>query len=198
MSTRCGSLLHAGSLRPTLVRPHGYRMATHAGEDVVSSALQQTGRWETESIATLGVDNATDARAGTFIDIGANLGYFSFLFAHHGYRVFAVEPLQSNRRAIEATLCLNPRFALSDRFTLIPTPVGPPALCKMVSNFRNRGNGRLTCEAPGGRPAFRPCATRRPSDAPLCENMSTALLDSVLSVVPRDTPRPIVVKIDLV
>ena len=67
----CDSVMHAAAVVPTLVRPHGYQMATYAHEDVVSSALQQTGRWETDSIATLGVDNATDARAGTFIDIGA-------------------------------------------------------------------------------------------------------------------------------
>ena len=72
-TTSCSSLLQAASLRPTQVRPHGYRMATHAGEDVVSSALQQTGRWETESIETLGVDNATDARAGgSFLPTGTH------------------------------------------------------------------------------------------------------------------------------
>ena len=127
-----------------------------------------------------------------------SLGYFSFLFASRGYRVFAVEPLQSNRRAIEATLCLNPRFGANGRFTIIPRPVGPPAKCKMLSNYRNRGNGRLSCEVPGSKTAFRPCPSRRPPNAPLCENMSTAPLDSVLSIVPPDTPRPIVVKIDLV
>ena len=56
-------------------------MATYAHEDVVSSALQQTGRWETDSIATLGVENATDARAGTFIDIGAKYVTRSMTFA---------------------------------------------------------------------------------------------------------------------
>ena len=183
-------------LRPALVQPHGFYMATHSGEDVVSSALQQTGRWESSSIETLGVDNATDLHAGTFIDIGANLGYFSFLFARRGYRVFAVEPLFANRCGIEATLCLNKEFAAEGRFTIIPTPIGAPARCKMVSNFRNRGNGRLSCES-ASRSTFRPCAPRRPSDPPLCENMSTAPLDEVLRIVPKDTPRPVVVKIDL-
>lgn len=77
----CDSVMHAAAVVPTLVRPHGYQMATYAHEDVVSSALQQTGRWETDSIATLGVDNATDARAGTFIDIGAKYVTRSMTFA---------------------------------------------------------------------------------------------------------------------
>ena len=116
---------HAGPRSARSSQPHGFYMATHSGEDVVSCAAAD-GPVGVVSIETLGVDNVIDLHAGTFIDIGANLGYFSFLFARRGYRVFAVEPLFANWRGIEATFCLNKEFAAEGRFTIItPTATTP-------------------------------------------------------------------------
>ena len=45
-----------------------------------------------------------------FYDIGANVGYYSFLFAAHGYTSVAVEPEPGNVALLRASACLNPRL----------------------------------------------------------------------------------------
>ena len=50
---------------------------------------------------------------GVFLDVGANLGYYSVLFASRGWRVVAVEPMARNRAALRASLCLNPHLTAS-------------------------------------------------------------------------------------
>lgn len=54
-------------------------------------------------------------------------GYYSFLFAKAGYNVLAFEPMPHNRRAIEATLCLNP-----DIRTTIPHSTRQMALAHLA------------------------------------------------------------------
>ena len=56
-------------------------------------------------------------RPSTFLDIGANLGYYTLLFAQYGHDVLAVEPMAYNRNALAASLCLNP--TLASRITLV-------------------------------------------------------------------------------
>merc|ERR1719436_1287957 len=89
---------------------------------------------------------------GTFLDIGANLGYYSLLFAHKGYKVIAVEPMTRNRRAIEASLCLNPD--LRGRVTVIPAALVAPdevagrhCVIRSTNLAANIGNGYLKCGA---------------------------------------------------
>ena len=85
--------------------------------------------------------------AGTFLDVGANLGYYTLLFAHHGYHVLAVEPMLLNRKAITASLCANPRLA--SRVKLLPVALGAPGVtkqrCVVRADDRNAGNGKLSC-----------------------------------------------------
>ena len=47
----------------------------------------------------------------SFVDIGANVGWYSFMYAQHGYEVLAVEPMTANRALINATMCKNPDVA---------------------------------------------------------------------------------------
>ncbi|KAJ1635568.1 hypothetical protein T492DRAFT_863224 [Pavlovales sp. CCMP2436] len=56
--------------------------------------------------------------SATLVDIGANLGFYTMLFAHAGFRVVALEPLAHNRRALEANLCLNPEIAKRARVNI--------------------------------------------------------------------------------
>ena len=87
---------------------------------------------------------------GTFLDIGANLGYYSLLFAHAGFNVVAVEPMARNRQAIEGSLCLNPK--LRTRVKVVPVALVSPAelnerpcVIKSTDYKINIGNGRLVC-----------------------------------------------------
>jgi FkbM family methyltransferase len=121
--------------------------------------------------------------AARSLDIGANLGFYSLLFAHHGYHVLAVEPMLLNRKAIEASLCANPRLA--HRVQLLPLALGAPGSerhrCVVRADDRNAGNGKLycgadaRCEVPRGAHAH-----AQASHATICEPVRLATLDALL------------------
>ena len=63
--------------------------------------------------------NQMKTKGDTFVDIGANIGWFSFLMAAGGYKVYAIEPFESNVKLMRLSLCLNP--SLSDHLTIYHT-----------------------------------------------------------------------------
>ena len=60
-----------------------------------------------------------------FVDIGANLGFYSLLFAHYGYDVLAIEPMRHNVRLINMSLCFSPE--LRARVTVVNAALASPA-----------------------------------------------------------------------
>jgi FkbM family methyltransferase len=120
-----------------------------------------------------------------FLDIGANLGYYSLLFASIGYDVLAVEAMPNNAQAIRCSLCLNPSF--TDRVTLVNTALGSEKdkdlICAVSGDgLSNKGNGRLRCTP-----------DEPTSSASLVVPLTT--LDEVLSS--QDTTSVDVVKMDV-
>lgn len=61
--------------------------------DAVSTQLHDVGTWEIRSpedlAAAAGVALPSPRSRGVFLDVGAQLGYFSLMFASHGFRVRA-------------------------------------------------------------------------------------------------------------
>ena len=117
----------------------------------------------------------SSARRRTLVDIGANLGYYSLLFASHGWNVLAVEPMAYNRNALAASLCLNP--TLASRITLVAAALVSPDQesdhCVVVSPGRNAGNGRVICNHANCSKVGRGFAH--------CEPIRTTTLDRLLS-----------------
>jgi FkbM family methyltransferase len=127
-------------------------MAVLANNDLVSRELLTRGYWELQSPAHLAQlagapPSLLTGSPGTFLDIGANLGFFSLLFAHAGFNVLAIEPMLLNRRAIQASLCANPAM----RINLLPIALGAHSRaktrCVVRADDRNAGNGKLSCSA---------------------------------------------------
>uniref|UniRef100_A0A7S1SE34 Methyltransferase FkbM domain-containing protein n=1 Tax=Alexandrium catenella TaxID=2925 RepID=A0A7S1SE34_ALECA len=149
--------------------------------DIISRFLTNKGFWEIKhprELAELGKTQLPEN--GTFVDIGANLGWYSILFAKIGYKVIAIEPMRLNRDAIEATLCLNPD--IRDRVKLMPVALVAPEdrnrQCVLFATKTNRGNGILTCAADRG---DLPCnATEGRRDGSICEVVRSLTLDQVL------------------
>jgi len=82
--------------------------------DSLSDRIVATGRWEGALgscfCETLGV--AMQANTMTFLDVGANIGYFTLWAAALGHKVIAVEPMKKNIAQLRASVCLNgPAFA---------------------------------------------------------------------------------------
>lgn len=92
-----------------------FMMAVNGG-DGIGHAICERGNWEgfcdANSLKASG--SSTIRREGqvhTAIDIGANLGFWSFLLANAGFQVVTVEPMHQNNVFIDATLAANPRIA---------------------------------------------------------------------------------------
>lgn len=122
------------------------RLAVYALYDPVSAIICDSGRWEFDSVAQMDVHEPGVGK--TFLDIGANIGWYSVLFADAGYKVLSVEPMTANRQMLQATLCANPD--LSSKIQIIPLalarkPTHQGQLCDIYSATINLGDGLLVC-----------------------------------------------------
>lgn len=181
------------ALRLGIARTDGgcYRMALLARADIVSRSIFAWGVWEKPSVASV-VTPHTLPDDCTLLDIGANLGWFTMLFAQAGCKVYAVEAFPQNQRALKTTLCLNPSWA--SRVTLAPYALGgpttsPPCVVRSDRNGgrrNNNGNGIVTCG---------PSATCA-GESLACEQAELRTLDTLLSGE-WAMPRVDVVKVDV-
>mmetsp|Transcript_11639 Transcript_11639/g.31752 ORF Transcript_11639/g.31752 Transcript_11639/m.31752 type:complete len:304 (-) Transcript_11639:154-1065(-) len=129
----------------------GFNMAVLKARDIVSQSILDTGHWDINSTKSFAEgSNETFPANGTFLDLGGNIGVFSMLFAHSNFTVYTVEPLTWNRRAIKASICLNPH--LRDRIKVLPVALVAPSDLSMTCIIRpmlgNWGNAYLTCGGP--------------------------------------------------
>ena len=80
-----------------------------------------------------------------FLDIGANIGYFSNLAASLGCSVVSVEPLPFHRTLFEASLAIN---NLSARVVVLPNALvesgGPTSVCMELPDRDNAGFTRVS------------------------------------------------------
>lgn len=180
-----------GATRVTVAQTRSgrYRMAV-LHPDWVSHYIRSRGHWEiTDPGGLTRLANRTAPERGIFLDIGANIGYHSSLFAFYNYTVISIEPRDANRRAFEATLCMNPK-RMKARTTLIPTALGPTRGHCLLSSFPgNVGNGALDCSTDECPPGY------------LCETVPLRRLDDVLDEQFPPSSRwwrslPMVVKMD--
>ena len=137
------------SWRPDATLPC-YTMAVLPHPDIVAGSLCRWGAWEINSPHDF-EDQAGVARGtlpappnGIFLDIGAHIAHFSYMFAQTGYSSIAFEPVPRNGATIRATQCLNPRTHV----TLFPTALGSPTTrgpCIATSGHDNTGNAEVRC-----------------------------------------------------
>jgi len=85
-------------------------------------------------------------RRPIFMDIGANIGYFSALAAAHNSTVYAFEPLKHNYDMIR---CTRQHFPEADRALLHLFTAGAAAantMCGIYSDANNPNDGHVVCE----------------------------------------------------
>jgi len=121
-----------------------WEMAVYAEADIVSDMICATGFWEHAEPESMGA-SASDKQ---LVDIGANVGWYTFMFAQHEYNVLAIEPMTANRALINATMCKNP--GLVSRITVAAVALTdrvekPGQNCRIFSGSDNLGDGILCC-----------------------------------------------------
>lgn len=124
---------------------------TSKHHDIVSSSIEQGGAWEpheTREVVTK-LERFQQARGLSkeqvyFIDIGANVGYFTVNAAALGYSVIAFEATTPNAFAIRQTLCSNPQ--LQKRVALVNKGLSDAIeRCAVVAASDNVGDGHVEC-----------------------------------------------------
>lgn len=114
-----------------------FQMAVYRYNDIVSTSICNQGFWETPGVSDLGPP-------GTALDIGANVGYYSFLLAEAGWRVEAFEPLPNNLELIKATACRNPELAAKIKIHSFGLGAHDDS-CVFLSGHDNVGDGWVRC-----------------------------------------------------
>lgn len=87
------------------------------GHSDMSDSVRRKGHYETR-----GPSGFNLKRRGVLVDVGANIGDYSFYFARAGWRALAVEPMPLNVALMNATLCANP--ALRGRVRIVHAALG--------------------------------------------------------------------------
>ena len=127
-----------------------FQILVHAKNDIVSHHLLTTGFWEGDHLGAaeafhLRTQNGKAPSPRRYIDIGANLGYFTLLAASRGYEVTALEAMQKNAAIQNVSLCANPK--LEQLVTLRNVGLADkPGKCFIVSDNKNQADGIMRCD----------------------------------------------------
>ncbi|KAJ3167414.1 hypothetical protein HDU88_002336 [Geranomyces variabilis] len=121
--------------------------------DAVSDSVIQSKAWETDATrqALWGLKLAErlrgKQRAG-FIDVGANIGWWSLVVANHGHKVTAFEPSPRNQvMAVRHSACMMDP-ALGKNLELYSLGLGAaPDTCELLNHIGNTGNAMLRCKS---------------------------------------------------
>jgi FkbM family methyltransferase len=122
--------------------------------DFVSADIKKNGYWEmsiTEAIDSKMLSFAKRNGLGldqvTFVDIGANIGWFSLVFANAGYNVISFEPMPANEIILRQNKCLfHAKHADTSRWTYLNLGLGENRdTCKIISTNINFLDGFTKC-----------------------------------------------------
>jgi len=127
-----------------------FDMYVYKNRDAVSNSIRYFQNWEStvtrklikalnyySSLKNIPNDNIY------IIDIGANVGWYTFFFAKCGYQVLAFEASVVNNYILRKNFCLNPNFNI----TLINKGLfTEEKKCDYYLNEGNIGNGMIQCD----------------------------------------------------
>ena len=83
-----------------------------------------------------------------FVDVGANLGYFSLMASSLGYDVVAFEPMSRNARKLARSVARNGFGRRVQLFQDAVSDIHGQRVSLRETDALNRGNGRITDESP--------------------------------------------------
>ena len=120
--------------------------------DIVTATIRRTNKWESGDnryFQTRPHCQETDS-CGLFVDIGANIGYWSLFMAHLGYDVLSFEAMVSNALMLYATLQDLVSPEIKERVQVFPVALSnvtrdSTMKCVMCSHDINTQDGHLIC-----------------------------------------------------
>lgn len=121
----------ANQNKVTKIEQDGYSIFVSAGDSAIGRSILENGAWErhvSEKLKRILLPSMT------FVDIGANIGYFTAMAAHAvgpSGKVVAIEPMDKNAQLIYATCHYNDfnnvhvlQCGASDRHAFVPLDTG--------------------------------------------------------------------------
>lgn len=110
--------------------------------DGVTDHIINNGKWEPK-ISQSVLASMSKGAAGTLLDIGGNIGWYTLLVLAAGHRVITVEASLDNAALIKASVCIN---GFQDRFRLHEVALGSvKQSCVAVSHDHNNRDWVLVC-----------------------------------------------------
>jgi FkbM family methyltransferase len=132
-----------------------FALNVYRENDIVSGSILSSGSWENDKVVMFhrifqdySEKNNIPLSKLTFIDIGANIGWFTFSLAALGVNVIAFEPMEENIKLIRDSMCLpeNLKSGVSSRITLHEHALGVrDEMCYIFSHNINIGDGHVKC-----------------------------------------------------
>ena len=135
------------------VRAHlnniAFYMFVYKSNDYVSDSISGSGAWEGIQVSKLikslnyyGEKKKLNKNEITVLDIGANVGWYSFYLANAGYELFSFEVSHINGYIIKKNFCLNQTL----KITLINKGIGlQEEKCFLHHPSNNIGNAVILC-----------------------------------------------------
>jgi FkbM family methyltransferase len=177
---------------------HSFSIEIYQGaKDIVCTAIRGGG-WELNKVRELNNYFINYSKKHnvplsdlTFIDIGANVGWFSLSLAALGVKVLAFEPMQENIELIRKSLKLPDNIAsgVSDRIKLHPHGLGVKnEVCIIFSRNTNVGDGHVKC-------VENEADLKIPNDYKIRGRIPVHRLDDVVNIDDKDL-RIVAIKMD--
>lgn len=122
-------------------------------QDVVSNNILSSGSWESgtgimllDTLQKACEKHGVPKEDAIFLDIGANIGWYSLLFAAAGYPVISFEPMQANEQLFRRSICSNSDFQQRLTYHTDMLSNAPHKNCTMFSDADNFGDGTVSCD----------------------------------------------------
>ena len=127
-----------------------FEMFVYKSGDIVSNVIIFSHRWErglTDSILNAlefySQKKKLENKDIYFIDVGANVGWYSFFIGKYGYKILSFEANKVNNYILYKNYCLNKDVSLS----IINKGLDEEdKTCKIITANKNIGNGAIFCE----------------------------------------------------
>lgn len=127
-----------------------FNMFVYKNSDILSDYIINNKAWEIdETTKLLKALNYYSKKRNIktediyIIDIGANIGWYSFIFGKYGYKIISFEPSKLNNYILKKTYCLNKEINL----TIINKGLyNEEKKCYLYNTLNNKGNGLVKCE----------------------------------------------------